>query len=221
MAALCEDLDDAAVGLKNMHAHQFVEADFCGEFPGVIDRGKHREAVLLARRIVVRAVAGSDVDRAGASLGGDEVRQDQLRRAVEKWMPGLEAVELLAFAFLERFGQRIAGFFRERTHEFSNDYQRFDHIILDEFTDDVGEFWMHGDAEIRRQRPRGGGPDDHRCDASQLTGDEWKLDENRRTFLVRVFDFSLSESGLCAVGPLHRLLRLIDRTIFHELRKHP
>ena len=176
---------------------------------------------MLADRIVIRAVTGSDVDRAGASLGGDKICQDQLRRAVEKWMPGLEAVELFAFAFLERFGQRVAGFCRERTNQFSNDHKRFDHLVLDEFTDDVGEFWMHGDAEIRRQRPRGGGPDDHRRSASQLTGNEWKLHENRRTFLIRVFDFSLGESGLCAVGPLHRLLRLIDRAVFHELRKHP
>ena len=202
-----------------MHADEFGEADFFGEFPFVIDRRKHGEPVLLAGHVVVRAVAGGDVDRAGAGVGGDEIREDELRRAVEERMPGLEAFEFLALAFPDRFREREAGFFGERTDEFADDHEGFDHVVLDEFSDDVGEVRMQRDAEVGRERPRRGGPDDHAGLARELAGDERELDENRRAFLVLVFDFGLGERGLRAVGPLDRLLRLVDHAVFHQLRE--
>ena len=75
---LREDLDDALVGLEHMLADEFRQADLVGELAIVIDRRKHAEPVLLADRVVVRAVAGGDVDRTGAGLGGDELRENEL-----------------------------------------------------------------------------------------------------------------------------------------------
>ena len=37
MAAFREDFDDALVGLEHMHARQFIETGFGGEFSFVID----------------------------------------------------------------------------------------------------------------------------------------------------------------------------------------
>ena len=51
------------------------------EAPGVIDGGKDVEAVLFARDVVVRAVAGSHVDSASAGVVGDEESLDDLRGA--------------------------------------------------------------------------------------------------------------------------------------------
>jgi len=62
VAAFREDLDDASVGFENVFPDEFREADFFGEISFVIDRGKDGESVLLAGDVIVRAVAGGDVD---------------------------------------------------------------------------------------------------------------------------------------------------------------
>ena len=76
VAAFREDLDDASVGFENVFADEFRKADFFGEMPFVIDRGKDGEAVLLAGDVVVSAVAWGDVDGSGSAFGCDEVCED-------------------------------------------------------------------------------------------------------------------------------------------------
>ena len=162
-------------------------------------------------------MSGGDVDCAGAGLGGDEIREDELGCAVEEGMSGFESFELLALAFTDRFRERVAGFFGECTDEFTDDDESFDHVVLDEFPDDVGEFRVQRDAEVGRERPWRGGPDDHAGLACELAGNERELHKNRRAFLVGVFDFGFGKGGLRAIRPLDRFLRLVDITVFHEL----
>ena len=82
VAAFHEDLDDAVVRFENGFADELGEANFFGEIPFVVDRGKHCEAVLLAGDVVVRTVAGGDVNRSGAGFRGDEIREDDFRGAI-------------------------------------------------------------------------------------------------------------------------------------------
>ena len=48
-----------------------------GEGAVVVDRFRHWQAVGAAEREIVLAMAGGDVDEAGAGLGGDEVAGQQ------------------------------------------------------------------------------------------------------------------------------------------------
>ncbi len=76
VSALREDFDDAVVGFENVGADQFFEAHLVGEFTFVIDGREDGEAVLLACDVIVRAMAGGDVNCSGAGFGGDEVGED-------------------------------------------------------------------------------------------------------------------------------------------------
>ena len=80
---------------------------------------------------------------------------------------------------------------------------------------------MHGDAEVGRQCPWSGGPDDHARGPGKVAGDQWEFYEDCRTFLVLILDLRLRQGGLRAVGPLHRLLGLIDRAVLHQFREDP
>ena len=74
-----------------------------------------------------------------------------------------EAIEVAAFDFGQGFRQREAGFGGEIRDEFADDHQGFRALggFVSEAADDIGELRMHGDAEVGRQRPGRGGPDDH------------------------------------------------------------
>jgi hypothetical protein len=61
------------------------------------------QAVVEAKQVVIRAVAGRDVDETGARVIGHEIRRQQPARAVAEWMlvldlfqmPGLERAQFL------------------------------------------------------------------------------------------------------------------------------
>jgi len=65
-----EDLDDAVVAGKDVLADEVGQTALGGVFALGIDRRKDVEPVLAASLVVVRAVSGSDVDRAGAGVVG-------------------------------------------------------------------------------------------------------------------------------------------------------
>ena len=48
-------------------------------------------------------MAGGDVDSAGAGVGGDEIREDDFRSAVEEGMLRVQAVEEPALHFGQHF----------------------------------------------------------------------------------------------------------------------
>ena len=80
-----------------MHADEFGDAHFGGELAFVVHRRKHTEAVVLAGHVVVGTVAGGDVHRAGAGVGGHEGGEDHFGNPVEKRVLRLEAIQLVAF----------------------------------------------------------------------------------------------------------------------------
>ena len=73
-----EQGDDAVVALENVLADELGQAALGGKAAGVIDGREDVEAVLAAGDVVVLAVAGSHVHRAGAGVVGDEQGVDQL-----------------------------------------------------------------------------------------------------------------------------------------------
>ena len=102
MPAFLKDLKDAGIRLEHMHADQLVDADLRRKFPFVINRRQDGEPVLLSGQVVVRAMAGSDVDRPGSGLGGDEIRENELRGPIKKRMLRFEPVEVTAADLIQR-----------------------------------------------------------------------------------------------------------------------
>jgi len=80
---------------------------------------------------------------------------------------------------------------------------------------------MNRHAEVGGQGPGSGGPDGDRrvadADLRRRLRGQRELDEDRGAFLVLVFHLGLGQRGVRAVGPLDRLLRLIDRAVLHQL----
>ena len=91
------------------------QADEIGGHPAIVEKTAvvaHRavdlELVLQAGEIVVVAVPGRGVHAARAALGGDIVRQDDRRSAVDEGMTGLEVLELRPLDRPNRFSYRSA-----------------------------------------------------------------------------------------------------------------
>ena len=76
VVALFQHGNDVLVGVKDMFAHQGGHAHFFRVFAVVVHGGEDGQSVLASYVIVVRAVAGRDVDDAGSGVRGDEIRQD-------------------------------------------------------------------------------------------------------------------------------------------------
>ena len=76
VVALFQHGNDVLVGVKDMFAHQGGHAHFLRVFAVVVHGGEDGQSVLASHVIVVRAVAGRDVDDAGSGVRGDKVRQD-------------------------------------------------------------------------------------------------------------------------------------------------
>ena len=92
-----EDLDDALVAGEDVLAHELGQSAFGGVFAIGIDGRKDIEPVLASGLVVVRAVAGSDVDCAGAGVVGDEEGVDDLRRSCEEGVLRCTSIQGAAF----------------------------------------------------------------------------------------------------------------------------
>ena len=154
---------------------------------------------------------------ARAGVGGDVVGEHDRRGAVDERVLRLQAFERAALdleavdgAFEraggdERFAQR--GGHEERTS------------VMADF--DVLELRVHGDREVRGQRPRRGRPDDdgERVRGRELLGGgigDREGDPDGVRALVLVLDLGLGERGLARDGPVHRLLGTIDEALLDE-----
>ena len=131
----------------------------------VIHGGEQRQAVFQPGDVIVRAVAGSDVDAARAGIERNEIRDDHPRGAVKKRMLGERADEFrpwksvrlrLGFQF-PRSGLRKGG-----NERLGNDERgQLAGLAMAEFLRDVAVLRVDRDAGIGRQGPGRGGPDGH------------------------------------------------------------
>ena len=183
----------------------------------VADRAIRLEAILVAGLIVFDAVAGGGVHAARASVGGDVVGEHDRRGAVDERMPRLQAFErpALDLEAIDGAFERARG--DERFAQGGGDEERaFAMADLDVF-----ELRMHGDREVRGERPRRGRPDDdgERVRGRELLGggiDDREGDPDGVRALVLVLDLGFGERGLARDGPIHRLLGAVDEALFDE-----
>ena len=113
-------------------------------------------------------------------------------------------------------GYRKAGRSAELRQQFLRQNKSFGVLSVGKFLRDVSLFWMDRNREIRRQSPRGRGPNDEGCLAREWAGHDRKLDVNRGVLPLLVFDFGLGQGGLRTGAPEDRLHRFINQPALHE-----
>jgi len=158
---------------------------------------------------------------AGARVHRHEVRRDHARRAAEEWMLCFQARELVARHrrhFAENRQFRLTD---KRLEQRTRDEEILRPAIAPKRREHVFLLRRHGDGHVRRKRPRRRRPDDHVRLAREFAADDRELHVDRRVRAVRVFHLRLGQRRLRARAPVHRLLRLINEPLFHELRKRP
>ena len=103
--ALFEDFRNALVGFENVLSYQFIQTTFSCKFAIGIHWGQQTEVVLLTSHIVICAMTRSDVNGTCSGLRRHKIRQNDLRRARQKWMRCLHSLQLTSLEFRMRFTQ--------------------------------------------------------------------------------------------------------------------
>ena len=138
-------------------------------------------------------------------------------------MPGFAAVEQAALEFFGGVGgvERKAGAGLEGLQARAGDDQAAAAAVgVAEGAADVVELRMQGDAEVGRQGPGGGGPDDQRSVfQAGRRGVQREGDVDRRRGLFLVLDLGFGERGLGAVAPEHGALAAVDQALLDEGRE--
>ena len=146
--------------------------------------------------VVVLAVARGGVHAAGALVEEDVIGVDQQRVAVIEGMAGLEAVQLAALELLQ-LGERVlvqGGDGRQQGR--GGDVQLALHL-----EQGVVEVGVHGDGQVGRDGPGGGGPDQDRDGAAGVFLQERRqlaqreLHRDRGRGVVVVLDLGLGQGG--------------------------
>ena len=210
VAGVADRRDDDGVGVEDLLAGD--ELDVGGEPPAVVDRAVDLEAVALSDHVVLLAVAGRRVDQPGAGLERDVVAEDEARLPVEVRVAGDEPLQV-GTAHLAHDPPVAAEVLHDR-----GDQLLRDEVVLAAVLDNrVGELRMHGDRQIRRDRPRGRRPDHRECRVLGQAGgdrrpaaDDREAHEDRGGLLLLVLDFGLGQRRAAGDAPVHRLVPAVD-----------
>ena len=210
-------LDDERVGFEDRFADPFGDTAFGGEASEVVDRAEDVESAGFAELEVVRTVARGDVHAAGAGVHGDKIGGEDRRGAIEERMTRDGAFEIGAGKFLRLALRLPSGFGGEGGNAVGGHDQRARLSVFGEALREVLVFWADGDGEVRREGPRGGGPDNH-------GGAGWEIfalgDVERNVdgggLFVFVFDFGFGKGGLRAIGPKDGAFAPVNEVLFDE-----
>ena len=223
--AFGEDAEDFLVALlEDMQADEFGDAAFRGEFPKVVDGREDIESIGLSCEVVVRAMAGGDVDLARAFFHGDEIGGDDGNFAIEEGMSGFGAGEFGAGKLASAGSSGGLSFREEGLPERVGDDERLGRTI-GESDRAQGVFFLRvdGNGEVRGERPGRGRPDDKRGVADWAAGGG-EGDMDGGICALGVFHLGLGESGVRAGAPEDGFFLAIDEAFFDELREgadHP
>lgn len=217
-AFFLEQGDDRLVGFEDVDAHEIGKADFIGVETFVVDRREDFEAVGESGLIVIRAVAGGDVDLAGAGFGGDEQGIDHLGGARQERVLGFVTGEVLAFELGEGGAEGESVFGLEFVDErFGNDEFLGGTFSIGEGADEIIEVGVERDTEVGGKGPGRGGPDDEGGIGGKFRGVhqvEFYIDGGGG--FVFVFDFGLGQSSAGAVAPDDGAFGAVDEVLFNE-----
>ena len=221
---LPEHFDDVRVGVENVLADQLGHAAFLGEAAIVVDGREDGQTVLAADEVIVVAVAGGDVDAAGAGFERDEFAEDHLAVARQEGVLILPAFEFAAdeaLAVLLVDGHFLRHVARGFAEVFDEGVGHHEPLVLPGVRVPVelcavAEAGVDGDGLVGGQGPGRRGPDDDARLACQRTAGEGKFDVDRRGVLLVVFDLGLGQRGARAGGPVDGFLALVDQPALDE-----
>ncbi|MPL90964.1 hypothetical protein SDC9_37023 [bioreactor metagenome] len=192
----------------------------------------HRQLELHAKLIVVVAVRGRGVDKAGAGVLGDVIagqhRHVIIPLALRLFEPGIGMLQHHALELGGRdvaqpgearhlrrghhgFGQRIG-----QHQQLARDGGRFLVRRIDAIHP-VSDARVVGDRAVLRDRPGSGGPDHHRRPVKPRDRAEPHPDRVRG--VVVILDLGLGERRLLDRRPHHRLRALIERAVHQEFHE--
>ena len=230
-AALAHRRPDRLVRLVDVQAGE--AGRLRGEGAVALHRLRHRQAVRAAEREVVLAVAGGDVDEAGALVRGDEVaRQERHVEVVAlaaQRMRGDGARQLRALQHAAHGVRAEPRLLREGRQQRQRDQERLAHaqqrslghaLHVDQRVVDLRPV---GDGAVAGDGPGRGGPD-HHARAHQVGGRRAQHREARvqgRRDVVVVLDLGLGEDGALHRAPHHGPQAAVQRAVQQERAQLP
>ena len=153
-AAAFDQIDDRLIRLQDAFAGVLRQAVAQDAF--FVDVAGGVETVLHAGDEILSAVRGRGVDHAGSRIHGDVFGQHAENLAVEKRVLEVQVLEFASGEMRQLARIREIAFFRNVFRQF----RRNDVNLAAGLERDVLFIGMKRDRHGRRQRPRGGGPDD-------------------------------------------------------------
>src|SRR3569833_33757 len=167
--ALLQHLDNRMYGLLHFETGK---QGCVGQEPAVVsDRVCHGQAVLATHDEVIETVTGRCMYGTGARFQSDVIAHDDWDLSILERMLELQAFQLCAVEFRDRFLQRHLVTLQARIQQLSGNDQAMWLAVLRCFHEDVVEFGPQGDSLVGRQGPGSRGPDDDiDWRAAQLAG---------------------------------------------------
>ena len=163
----------------------------------VIDRRIDGQALLTPQIIVVEAVAGSDMDEAGAGVARNKIGGKCFASAITKRMPVFKQsqIALVQIAYYLIIGpSKFLSKIRKQRSEGNETFRP-------DFNLRISKFWVVSDCKICRQCPRRGGPN---SDGGHALTDR-KFYEHALADVVVVFASASARGGAGQDAPIHRL----------------
>ena len=209
LAVLFEDRFADHFGGQLLFARQVIRRR---ETAVVIDGRVDGQPDLAAELIVLHAVAGRDVNEARARAVLDEARGKEASRARTEGMFVNQRRQFVGAGRADDLVTAPAALFGNRLE------QRIAHQIGRVVGLDVGveEAGVERDGEIRRQRPRRGGPDD---DVGVRLVLQAVAHIHALAHMIGVLDLGLGQRGAARDAPIYGLFPAIDEALLDEVRE--
>ncbi len=220
--ARAQRLDDRLLGLAHVQArHQRRAGD---EHAVRTHRVVHRQAVLLADHVVVHTVRRRGVHQAGAGIQGHMLAKDQWHIAVGERMLRLDALQRRALGASQHL--RLGAIALARGLEQTLGQHQ---ALLAELRQHVLQLRMRADRLVRRQGPRGGGPDHQpgrlgtgqAKTAIEVRGiGRHEAHVDRQRLLVLILHLGLGQGGAAVQAPVHRLETAHHMAVLDDARQY-
>jgi hypothetical protein len=221
LAALGERRLDVRVGIEHAlageHVHRLEEA------AARAHRRVDLEPVAHAGREVVGAVSRRGVHRTGSGVERDVIGEHAERRPCVERVLEPDVLERRSLEARDRCVERTAGGLGHlRRQRFRHDHDAAACLVRG-----VVEVRVERDRQVRRNRPRRRGPDQHRHvpplelreprrELVRALRRQRELHINRRRGVLLVFDFRLGKRGPAVDAPMDGLLALVDEALVDE-----
>src|ERR1700677_3378663 len=157
-------MNHVLVCVEDVFSDPFRNTDFLGVASVVVHWRQERKSIFQPDLIIFLTVAGRRVDATGTRLERDMFAQEDDRVTIEERMAAKPFLHFGSGKSFKRLAYLLpAGFLLEMAHQINRHEQkpRFCLLWVTEFLNEIFINGMDRDGQVRRDRPRRGGPDDN------------------------------------------------------------